>query len=129
MRPLIFVVLLSAALFAQAPPPQSQPQAPAGHSILSNPEKFADAHVSALDRAVKLTDEQRPKVRAIFVDEAKRLGKIMSDASITDAQRQNSIQSLHLATIHRVAAELTPEQREKYFQTQPPKPRPGVVQN
>ncbi len=107
------------------------PSAPSGHSILSDPNAFADAHLSALDRAVHLTDEQKPKVRAVFIDEANRLGKILGDTKMTDERRQSALQALHMATIHRVAAELTPEQRQKYFNTQPPQPRQpkGTVQN
>ena len=121
MRTFIAILILAASMLAQAP---------AGHGILGNPEKFADAHLAAVDRAVTLTDAQKPRLRVIFVNEAKKLGTIFGDASLTDVQRQRSIQSLHLATVHQVAAELTPEQREKFFNFMPEaRPRPGVVQN
>ena len=130
MRTFAIILALSASLLAQSAAPQTSPSAPPGHSILGDPNKFADAHVNSLDRVVTLTDQQRPKVRAIFFDEAQRLGKIMTDQSITDEKRQNSLQSLHLATMHRVAMELTPEQREKYWGKQPPpKRREPTVQN
>jgi Spy/CpxP family protein refolding chaperone len=130
MRTLVLVLVLATSLLAQSGPPSPAPQAPAGHGILGNPEKFADAHLSAIDKAVTLTDEQKPRLRAIFVSEAKRLGKILTDSTITDEQRQRSVQSLHLATIHQVATQLTPEQREKFFNFMPEaRPRPGVVQN
>lgn len=122
MRTLLILFLLSASLFAQS--------APQGHSILGNPEKFADAHLAAVDRAVTLSDEQKPKVRAIFVTEAKNLGALLSDATISDDQRQRKLQSLHLTTLHLVAKELTPEQQKKFFNFMPEaRPRPGVVQN
>jgi Spy/CpxP family protein refolding chaperone len=132
MRTLLVILVLATSLAAQSaqqPPAQPQ-QAPAGHGILGNPEKFADAHLSAIDKAVTLTDEQKPRLRAIFVNEAKKLGTILTDANVTDIQRQRNIQSLHLATIHQVATELTPDQREKFFNFMPEaRPRPGVVQN
>lgn len=132
MRTLLVVLLLASSLVAQstAPTPSPAPQAPAGHGMLNNPEKFADAHLAAVDRAVTLTDAQKPKLRAIFLDEAKKLGTILGDATLTDQQRGTKVQSLHFATIHRVAAELTAEQREKFFNFMPEaRPRPGVVQN
>ncbi len=126
MRTLLAILFLSATLLAQTPAPQP----PAGHGILNNPEKFADAHLAAVDRAVTLTDAQKPRLRAIFLDEAKRLGTILGDAALTDQVRGRKIQSLHLATVHRVAVELTPQQREKFFNFMPEaRPRPGVVQN
>jgi Spy/CpxP family protein refolding chaperone len=133
MRPLLIVlVVLASSLLAQSAP-QSQtppPQAPAGHGILGNPEKFADAHLTALDKAVSLTDEQKPRVRTVFVNEAKRLMAIFNNTTLTDDQRGRSIQSLHLTTLHLVAAELTQEQRQKFFNFMPDaRPRPGVVQN
>jgi Spy/CpxP family protein refolding chaperone len=134
MRRLVFFLVIATSLLAQSGPqtqqPSQAPQAPAGHGILGNPEKFADAHLAAIDKAVTLSDEQKPRLRAIFVNEAKKLGKILTDSTITDDQRQRSVQSLHLATIHQVATELTPEQREKFFNFMPEaRPRPGVVQN
>jgi Spy/CpxP family protein refolding chaperone len=132
MRTLIATLLLAASLLAQtaAPSPTPAPQAPAGHSILGNPEKFADAHLAAVDRAVALTDEQKPKIRTIFVTEATKLGVIFADNTISQDQRQRSLQSLHMTTLHLVAKELTPEQQKKFFNFMPEaRPRPGVVQN
>jgi Spy/CpxP family protein refolding chaperone len=132
MRPIFIVLILATSLLAQSAP-QSQappPQAPAGHGILGNPEKFADAHLAALDKAISLTDEQKPRVRTVFVNEAKKLVSIFNDATLTDEQKGRSIQSLHLTTLHLVAVELTPEQRQKFFNFMPEaRPRPGVVQN
>jgi Spy/CpxP family protein refolding chaperone len=132
MRPILIVLILASSLLAQSAP-QSQtppPQAPAGHGILGNPEKFADAHITALDKAVALTDEQKPRVRTVFVNEAKKLIAIFNDATLSDEQKGRSIQSLHLTTLHLVAAELTQEQRQKFFNFMPDaQPRPGVVQN
>jgi Spy/CpxP family protein refolding chaperone len=133
MRPLLIVlVVLASSLLAQSAP-QSQtppPQAPAGHGILGNPEKFADAHLAAVDKAVSLSDQQKPRVRTVFVNEAKKLFAIFNDSTLSDEQKGRSIQSLHLTTLHLVAAELTQEQRQKFFNFMPDaRPRPGVVQN
>jgi hypothetical protein len=55
---------------------------------------------------------------------------IFNDATLSDEQKGRSIQSLHLTTLHLVAAELTQEQRQKFFNFMPDaRPRPGVVQN
>jgi Spy/CpxP family protein refolding chaperone len=131
MRPILIVLILATSLLAQSVPQQTPPpQAPAGHGILGNPEKFADAHLAALDKAISLSDEQKPRVRSVFVNEARKLVSIFNDATLTDQQKGRSIQSLHLTTLHLVAAELTPEQRQKFFNFMPEaRPRPGVVQN
>lgn len=130
MRPILIVLLLASSLLAQSAPQTPSPQAPAGHGILGNPEKFADAHLNAVDKAVSLTDEQKPRVRTVFVNEAKKLFSIFNDATLSGEQKGHSIQSLHLTTLHLVAAELTPEQRQKFFNFMPEaRPRPGIVQN
>ncbi|HYE23776.1 MAG TPA: hypothetical protein VEG32_01125 [Clostridia bacterium] len=114
MRTLILVLALSALGAAQHPVPQP----PRSHGIMGNADAFADAHVNALDRQVGLSGEQRVQVRAIFTEEAGRLGAIMSDGSLTLEQRQAKLQKLHVESRERVVQVLTPEQRSRM--PQPP---------
>lgn len=116
MRTLIMLVLLSTLGVAQ----QAVPQPPRSHAMMGNPDAFADAHVGAVDRQVGLSDEQKVQVRAIFTDEARQLGAIMSDASLTLQQRQAKLQKLHLDSREKVVQVLTPEQRSRMPQPQTP---------
>ena len=68
---ILFVLLLSAFTFVATA--QNPGGAPPGHQMLSSPDAFADGHLSALDKQVTLTAEQKPKVRAVFLDEANQL--------------------------------------------------------
>lgn len=119
MRALIMLLVLSTLAGAQHPIPQP----PRSHGIMGNADAFADAHVSALDRQVGLSNEQKVQVRAIFTEEARRLGAIMNDASLTLEQRQARLQKLHVESRERVVQVLTPEQRSRM--PQPPSSMPA----
>lgn len=81
--------------------------------MLASPETFADGHLAALDRRVQLTDEQKPKIRALFLDEGKQLFALLSSSSLTPEQKQAGIQKLHLQTAAKVNSILTAEQRRR----------------
>ncbi len=95
---------------------------PPGHQMLSSPDAFADGHLAALDKQVKLTADQKPKVRAVFLEEAKELFEAFGDKSMSQAQMQARIQQLHITTQNRVWGLLTHEQRKAM--TEGPAPRP-----
>ncbi|HVO78374.1 MAG TPA: hypothetical protein VMT39_00005 [Candidatus Bathyarchaeia archaeon] len=100
---------------ADAPPP--------GHQMLSSPDAFADGHLAALDKQVSLTAEQKPKVRAVFLDEANQLFAVFGDKAMTQEQKQARIQQLHVATQSKVWSLLTHDQR-KAISESPAPPRP-----
>jgi Spy/CpxP family protein refolding chaperone len=91
---------------------QSSNAIPPGHQMLSSADAFADGHLGALDKQVTLTTEQKPKVRAVFLQEANELFAVFGDKSLTQEQKQARIQQLHVATRDKVFALLTPEQRK-----------------
>ncbi len=101
---------------------QTSGGAPPGHQMLSSPEAFADGHLAALDKQVKLTAEQKPKLRAVFLAEAKELFAVFGDKTLTQEQEQARIQQLHVATQSKVWSLLTHEQRKAM--TEVPAPRP-----
>ena len=96
---------------------------PPGHQMLASPDAFADGHLAALDKQVSLSAEQKPKVREVFLQEAKELFAVFGDGSMSDAQKQARIQQLHVTTQNKVWALLTHEQR-KQMSEQPAPPRP-----
>ena len=106
--------LVVAAQYPGAPPP--------GHQMLSSPDAFADGHLAALDKQVSLTAEQKPKVRAVFLDEANQLFAIFGNKSLTQEQKSARIQQLHVATQGKVWSLLTHEQRKAMSEAPAPRP-------
>ena len=117
---IILAFLLSAFTFVATA--QNSGAMPPGHQMLSSPEAFADGHLAALDKQVKLTDEQKPKVRAVFMQEATELFAVFGDKTMSQQQMQARIQQLHVATQSKVWGLLTHEQRKAMTETPTPKP-------
>ena len=61
--------------------------------MLSSADAFADGHLAALDKQVTLTTEQKPKVRAVFLQEANELFAVFGDKSTTQEQKQRASSS------------------------------------
>jgi len=120
-RMAIFLLLLSAfACFAGA---QNNGAVPPGHQMLASPEAFADGHLAALDKQIGLSAEQKPQLRAVFLQEGKDLFAVFGDSSLSDTQKQARIQQIHVATRDKVWSLLTHDQR-KQMSEQPTPPRP-----
>src|SRR6516165_237699 len=100
---------------------QNSGAAPPGHQMLASPDAFADGHLAALDNQVGLSPDQKPQLRAVFLQEGKELFAIFGDATLSDVQKQARIQQLHVVTEHKVLALLTHEQR-KMMNEQPTPP-------
>jgi hypothetical protein len=105
---------------------QNSGAAPPGHQMLASPDAFADGHLAALDKQVGLSPDQRPQLRAVFLQEGKELFAIFGDAMLSDVQKQARIQQLHVVTEHKVWALLTHEQR-KMMNEQPTPPARQVT--
>jgi len=102
---------------------QSTGAMPPGHQMLSSPDAFADGHLAALDKQVKLTAEQKPKVRAVFLQEANALFAVFGDSTMTQEQKQAHIQQIHIKARDEVWNLLTHEQRKLMNEgTKPPRP-------
>ena len=120
-RMAIFLVLLSAfACFCGA---QNNGAVPPGHQMLASPDAFADGHLAALDKQIGLSAEQKPQLRAVFLQEGKDLFAVFGDSSLSDTQKQARIQQIHVATRDKVWSLLTHDQR-KQMSEQPTPPRP-----
>jgi hypothetical protein len=102
----------------------SQAGPPPSHKILSDPNLFADAHLHGLDQQVHLSDEQKAKIRPVFVAEGQKLISIMNDNSLSADQRQKQIEQLHERTRDKVASMLTASQL-KLFNNTPKLQNPG----
>src|SRR6516165_10127220 len=101
---------------------QNSGAAPPGHQMLASPDAFADGHLAALDKQVGLSPDQKPQLRAVFLQEGKELFAVFSDATLSDAQKRARIQQIHVVTEHKVWSLLTHDQR-KLMTEQPAPPR------
>jgi hypothetical protein len=81
--------------------------------MLSSPDAFADGHLAALDKHVGLSAEQKPQLRAGFLQEAKHLFAVFGNQSMSLEQKQARIQQLHVVTQNKVWGWLTHEQRKQ----------------
>jgi hypothetical protein len=121
MKHTSFLLSLFLSAFTLTVAAQNTGAMPPGHQMLSSPEAFADGHLAALDKQVGLTAEQKPKARAVFVEEAKELFALFGDQSISQEQKQARIQQIHIKTRDQIWALLTHEQRKAM--TEAPAPR------
>ena len=104
---LLILVLTSLSLVAQSS------GMPAGHQMLSDPNKFADGHLAALDHQLHLTDDQKAKLRPVFLDEGKRLFALLNSTTLSQQEVRAAIGKLHAETAAKVDSLLTPEQRQQ----------------
>jgi Spy/CpxP family protein refolding chaperone len=105
---LVLVMLVACFAIAQS----GAQAAPPSHSIMSDPNLFADAHLNGLDKQVHLSDKQKETIRPVFLSEGQKLIDILKDPSLSQDQRGQLIQQLHLQTASQVASMLTPEQQK-----------------
>jgi len=117
----LLALVLSA--FTSIAAAQSSGAMPPGHQMLASPEAFADGHLAALDKQVGLSADQKPQLRAVFLQEGKELFAVFGDATLSDAQKQARIQQLHVVTEHKVWSLLTHEQRKMMTEQPAPPPR------
>ena len=94
--------------FAQnGPQDQSTPPAasqPSTHGHERDADRFAALH---------LTDDQKVQIKKIHQDAKGKADAIMSDGSLSDAQKQAKVKEIHRAARKQAHNVLTPEQREQ----------------
>jgi Spy/CpxP family protein refolding chaperone len=118
---LIFLLLLSAFVLSANLFAQSSGGMPPGHQMLADPEKFADGHVAAMDRQVHLSDEQKAKLRPVFLEEGQKLFAVLNSTTMSGEQKQAEVEKLHLETAAKVSSLLTPEQQKQWAPASPPR--------
>ncbi len=113
----LFLLLVSLTLVARSQ------NAPSGHQMLGDADKFADGHVAALDQQLHLSKAQKEKLRPIFLAEGQQLMAVMNNDKLSMDQKQSAISKLHLETAAKVNSVLTPQQRQ---QVPPPPATPSM---
>jgi hypothetical protein len=95
-----FLVFLSA--FACVATAQSNAGVPPPQPIISSPEAFADSHLAALDKQVGLSEELKPLLRDVFLQEGKSLLAVLGDTSLSEAQKLTRVNQIRAASHKRV---------------------------
>ncbi len=67
--------------------------------------------LQAAVESLNLTDDQKAKVKDIFVDAKTKRQAVSSDASLSDEQKKAKMKELHSATMAKLNEVLTPEQQ------------------
>jgi hypothetical protein len=93
-----------------APPP---PNAPPRRSI------EALSELRWLTQQLNLTPEQREKLRPVIVDEGEQLHDLRINERLSPDQKKAKALKIREAFRPKIAAELTPEQQEKWKKMQP----------
>jgi protein CpxP len=105
---LAFALVLSASALAQmggmGGPPGGR------HRQMMSP---AD-QLKRLDKELKLTDEQKPKIQAILEDQEKQAQQLMSDSSSGPQEKMPKMREIHENSSAQIRALLTDQQQVKY---------------
>ena len=73
-----------------------------------------EQRLDRMTEELKLTDDQKPKVKAVLEDGAKKRQEMFSDSSVPREQRREKMQALMDEESKKLKAILTPEQNEKW---------------
>jgi Spy/CpxP family protein refolding chaperone len=73
-----------------------------------------EQRLDRMTEELKLTDDQKPKVKAVLEDSAKKRQEMFSDSSVPREQRREKMQALMDEESKQIKAILTPEQGEKW---------------
>src|SRR5260370_11013445 len=98
-----------------APPPGGPPP---GGGRRGPPS--VEQQMDRLTTELKLTDEQKPKVKAVLEDTSKKRQEMRADTSLSQEDRQTKNRAIMEEQGKKMKAILTPEQYEKYQTFRPP---------
>ena len=74
----------------------------------------ATERIKVLDEAVKLTEAQKAKVKAIYEEQTKKMQEMRNDTSLDQQARRAKWKELSEAVAKKIDEVLTPEQKEKW---------------
>ncbi len=78
-----------------------------------------EQRLERLSTELKLTDEQKPKIKAILEESRKKMQELRGDSNLSDEQRREKLQTLRTEERNKMKAVLTPEQFEKLQNMRP----------
>ncbi|MBF0550732.1 MAG: DUF1542 domain-containing protein [Deltaproteobacteria bacterium] len=105
---LILITLVSWGIALSAGPAQSQILKPDRGSA-----QRAEQALDRLDAAVKLTPEQKAKIKTLFQDRTDKVKAIDSDPKLTNEQKKAQVKEVRKSTRQAIKGVLTAQQKEE----------------
>lgn len=114
MKKLLIIcgLLFSVMTFAQAQ--DGQGQRPAGGRGMGTPEERAKRQSDQLAEKLKLTEDQKTKVSAIYLEQAAGMKKLRDEASGDRAAMMDAMTKANAASDAKIEALLTDDQKTAY---------------
>jgi periplasmic protein CpxP/Spy len=75
-----------------------------------------EQRLERLTKALNLTDEQKPKVKAVLEEQTKKFEAMRNDSSLTRDERREKFRTMRQEENKKMKAILTPEQFDNYQQ-------------
>ena len=77
-----------------------------------------EMRLTEMTKRLDLTKEQQETIKPILQDENKQIEEVIKDQTLTREQKQPKVQEIRKATMAKIEAQLTPEQKEKFQKQQ-----------
>jgi Spy/CpxP family protein refolding chaperone len=111
----VSVLSLTPAVHAQTNAPGGAPRTGGG---AGGGRRSVDEQVTALSERLKLTDAQKPKVKAILEEQTKKGQELRADTSLSQDESRTKRQALREDTNKKMKELLTPEQDKQWEEQQ-----------
>ena len=106
------IAMAGSCIYTQAQGPGVAPPPPPGAPPRRSLEALSELRM--LTQSLNLTNDQREKLRPTIVDEGEQLHVVRIDERMTPDQKRAKVIEIREAFAPKIAAELTPEQQEKW---------------
>ena len=110
------ITVAGSCLDVQAQGPGVAPPPPPGAPQRRSMEALTELRM--LTQNLNLTNDQREKLRPIITDEGEQLHLVRINERMTPDQKRTKVVEIREAFAPKIAAELTPEQQEKWKKLQ-----------
>lgn len=109
------------------PPPKGERCGPNGKCCCPRGDRGMgfERRVQHLDKALKLTDDQKTKIKAIYKNTKDQMQALNKDESLTRKDFRAKMQEIMKSTHAQVRTVLTPDQQAKFDKMGEPKGGPG----
>jgi len=113
--------LLAFGMVANAGDTTNNPPAtpPVGAPPPGGPGMRGQAGFDRIAEQLNLTDDQKPKVKAILEDQRKKMGDLRDDTSLSREDKMAKRKAVHEDTVTQMKAVLTADQFQKWQAMQP----------
>jgi periplasmic protein CpxP/Spy len=108
--------MAGSCICAQGQGPGVAPPPPPGAPQRRSMEALSELRM--LTQSLNLTNDQREKLRPVVTDEGEQLHVVHIDERMTPDQKRAKVVEIREAFAPKIAAELTPEQQEKWKKLQ-----------